>query len=301
MKYTHLIWMPLFPVLLSALLFLGYGSLWLKTFYGPSIETTFFSVGQGDCSLVVTPEGRRILVDAGPEEDSALNALNTLMGQLDRHIDLIVLTHPHKDHVQGVYKVLESYNVGAVLINEESDTPLYAQLQKLAEEKHVPVLIANPAQDILVDAYSFIDIIAPTNLDDESLTKNLNNTSLVFLLRSGQHTELFSGDAEQEEESAILKEGTFLQAELLKGGHHGSRTSSTLPYLKAIAPKNIVYMNGVKNQFHHPHEETLEKLRTLKIPFFNTSISGTVHATCSLEKIDCTISSDFPYEHSDTS
>lgn len=257
----------------------------------PALTVYFFSIGQGDSSLIHTPENKWILVDGGPDSESAVSAMHPILPFFAGKIDLMVLSHPHKDHIAGLIKVLDTYAVGSILMYGVSENDLQEQFIAKSMEKGIPIISADPLIDLQIDAVTYVDVLSPLeNADSEE--KNINNLSVMFMLKSGAHTFLYTGDAEEEQERQLLLSQSYLDADILKGGHHGSKTSSSIPFLDAVSPDLVVYMNGLDNSFGHPDTQTLEHLDEKHIPYFNTSLNGTIVVTCPLKEQKCTSTSE---------
>lgn len=239
-------------------------------------------IGQGDSILIKSPNYHNILIDAGPD-NSVISALSKELGFFDKSIDLFILSHPHNDHYNGFFEVLDKYKVKKVILSGiYTEDKKYKYLLKKIKEKNIKIDIASSEKDIQISKNLFLDFIFPKK--NEGLVgkkiNNLNNSSVVLkLVRISDKLKkeplfLFTGDAEKEEEFEILLSGQDISAKILKVGHHGSRTASSLVFLNAIKEKEAVISYGKDNKFNHPHAETLEKLKD--IPVKNTVDFGNV-------------------------
>lgn len=257
------------------------------------LRVTVMDVGQGDSILIQTPEYHNILIDAGPDV-TVVDQLSKQMGFFDKTIDLFILTHPHRDHHGGILDVMQKYNVERVLLTGvDAGDPVYLAFLEAIEEQDIEVWFNQSDRDIQIGTDLYLDILYP--FGGQSLVGqevyNKNNSSIVArLLRrvvggkrgifaqvyaddeeedsssdGWEALVLLAGDAEQEEEREILLSGQELQAPVLKLGHHGSRTSTSEPYLAAVNPKMAVVSAGADNSFGHPHPETLEKTKHLDV------------------------------------
>lgn len=237
----------------------------------PHLQIHALDIGQGDAILVTTPEQHHILVDGGPG-NRILTELPKVLPYLFDEIDLVVLTHPHADHLEGLIPVLDRMEVGAVLmVGTEYETEAYDSfLRKVAEEK-LPVYIADDERDFRLGETT-IDVLFPFASISE--IDNVNNASVVMRIEHGEDEILLSGDAEIEEEKQLL--GLDLDADILKAGHHGSRTSSTEEFLREVSPKLMIISSGDGNTYGHPHVETLEKAEDFGIEVLRTDQEGTV-------------------------
>lgn len=253
------------------------------------LRVSFLDVGQGDAILIQTPERKNILIDAGPDVKTA-DALGKAFGFFDKQIDLFILTHPDRDHFWGILDVAQKYPIRRVLTTGVlSDDAVYREFLGLLQRENIPIVVPTNGQDLHIGRREYLDILYP--LDGASFfgqsVEDKNNTSIVArLLRAGNGEgdasgltaiALLTGDAEREEEWEILLSGQRVSAEILKLGHHGSRSSTTLPWLRATQPKIAVVSAGKDNAFDHPHAEVMERVRGLETR--STAKEGTVRFT----------------------
>ncbi|MCF7844773.1 MAG: MBL fold metallo-hydrolase [Kiritimatiellales bacterium] len=238
------------------------------------LHVHFLDVGQGDSILLVTPSGKQVLVDGGPDM-STLEHLGKYMPFFDRSIDLIVLTHPHSDHLAALPEVARRYSIDHMLLaGTDADTSRYLSLLSEAKEQSIPVSIADPDQDLDFGDGVVLDIVWPTkNFRND---KNLNNSSVVMRALFADQSILLTGDIEEDAENALLKTGADISSLVLKAPHHGSRTSSSSQFLLAAKPNKAIISVGEENQFEHPHPETIEKYSSLDISTFETKEDGTI-------------------------
>lgn len=232
----------------------------------------FLDVGQGDSVLIRSSDGDNILVDGGPSS-LVLDRLGEVLPFWSRKIDLLVLTHPHDDHIIGLISVLERYEVSAVLITGvKYKSAYYDEFLRLIDEAGVKVYFAEAPVDFKFGDV-FLDVIYPffSIVDDEF--SNLNNSSIVIKVSfSDGESVLLTGDCEVECESEILD--ADIDADVLKAGHHGSRTASSAAFVKAVSPEKVVISVGAGNKFGHPHAETLRTFSGVRV--FRTDLDGTV-------------------------
>jgi competence protein ComEC len=247
----------------------------------------FLDIGQGDAILITTPSSETILIDGGPDA-TVLQELGEVMPFLHRRLDLVVLTHPHADHVTGLIQVLRRYEVGAVLISGVNyDSALYAAFLDEVAQQHIPLSLARASDD-----WHFGDVTLDVLYPFESMTgtsmENVNNASVVLMVEYRDHRILLSGDAEQEVETELLAAQVDVDADIFKAGHHGSRTSSTEPFLDAVTPEIAIIQCGTDNEYGHPHPETLEHFQERSIPFYRNDLQGRVRVVCG-EAPACTV------------
>lgn len=256
----------------------------------------FYDIGQGDGIFIQTHENKRIVVDGGPDMNRMADLLQRDMGYFNSTLDLVVVSHPDSDHINGLMEVLRRFEVKVLLINYLDENPLLVDLLQVAQERGIEVKIAKPDQDIIVDSTTAIDVIAPSEeISDDA--QNDNDRSIVFRLVAGKHSFLFTGDAEVGEESAILKEGHNIKTTYLKGGHHGSTTSSSENFLKAVDAQFVIFQNGKDNSYGHPAEEVMTRVASLGSLVYNTSLSGTVEVHCQYDQ-DCIIKEEYAQDPS---
>ncbi|MDD4628423.1 MAG: MBL fold metallo-hydrolase [Candidatus Peribacteraceae bacterium] len=232
-------------------------------------------IGQGDSILIVSPIGRRILVDGGPDL-SALERLGSFLPFFDRRIDLVAFTHPDADHIGSLPEILQRYRVDRMLFSPvEHGSGQYARLLSIVEKQHIPLILPDPSQDIDSGDGLVLDVIwPPKNLVRSS--DDTNGASLVMraLARSG--SILLTGDIDALGEERILKTGASLSSTVLKVSHHGSEGATSIPFLLAVKPDHSVISVGKDNRFGHPRPETLARLSALGIPIRTTMEEGTI-------------------------
>jgi len=233
-----------------------------------SLKVYFFDIGQGDSILIRTPEGKDILIDGGPDS-VVIERLGEALPFWDRHLDIVVLTHPHDDHVLGLYDVLARYRVDLVLepsIKNEPGNMIYFNGMTEKEKSVLKDDAITLGEDLK------IEFIYPFSLELEE--ENLNNTSLVFKLSYRDIDFLFTGDATEDVEAKILSEN--LESEFLKVGHHGSRYSSSQEFLDKVSPLVSVISVGEGNSFGHPTQDALDRLAAVGSRVLRTDKNGTV-------------------------
>jgi competence protein ComEC len=233
-------------------------------------------VGQGDSILIKTPDEQNILIDGGPSS-KVLSQLGKNLAFFDKNIDLLVLTHPHSDHVAGLIEVLRRYQVKKVLMTGVLHTsPDYLTFLKELENQKTEIQIAKGAQDIALGQDLTLKILYPFKDVSQQKFDELNNSSIVLKLIYKDNSFLFTGDAEEIAESDLIAAKTDLSAQILKVGHHGSKYSSSEKFLEAVNPQYAVISVGKNNDFGHPHLRTLDNLAQRNIKILRTDQSGTI-------------------------
>jgi len=241
------------------------------------LTARFFDVGQGDAIFVEVPNGNQILIDGGPG-DRILGKLGRALPFWDRSLDLLILTHAHVDHVGGLLEVLKRYRIGAVLESgQEYSTPEYQEWHRIIREKNIPVFIAQRGQVVYMGKDIKLNVLSPfENYDGVSL-KNPHEANVSTKLIFGQTSVLLMGDAEKSIEYSMVEENSNgLKSDILKVGHHGSKTSSSEDFLKAVSPQFAVIQVGRKNRYGHPTQEVLDRLAAVGARIFRTDIDGDI-------------------------
>ncbi|MFH1670445.1 MAG: MBL fold metallo-hydrolase [Patescibacteria group bacterium] len=238
------------------------------------LHVHFLDVGQGDSTFLITPSGKQVLVDGGPDM-STLEHLGKYMPFFDRSIDLLVLTHPHTDHLASFPEVAKRYEVKHILLaGTEAEVSRYLALLHEVKNQHIPVSIADPTEDIDLGDGVVLDVVWPEKSFRND--KNLNNSSVVIRALFADQSILLTGDIENEAEYALLDTGADIRSKVLKVAHHGSRTSSSQQFLLVVNPNQAIISVGEENSFGHPDPWTLERYSSLGIPTHETRKEGTV-------------------------
>lgn len=240
------------------------------------LEVCFFDVGQGDSIFIRTPRGQNILVDGGPDR-SVLKGLSESLPWWDRTIDLMILTHPHDDHVGGLNYVMDRYDVERVLYTGAAHSaPAYLTWLEKLRKSAAKIHIADRVQNIKFGPDCRLEVIYPSKPLSDSSNMNLNDTSLVARLVYGQTSFLLTGDIEAAAENELLSSKQDLRADILKVAHHGSDTSTQVDFLDAVEPKMAVIMSGRDNDFGFPSPRVLDRLQDRSIDAWRTDVNGTL-------------------------
>lgn len=238
----------------------------------------YLDVGQGDSELIRLPTGENILIDAGLKSGSdQLTAYLKELG-VDK-IDILIATHPHADHIGGMEKVIENFEIGEIYMPKIADdqiptTATYTKLLEAIQAKGMKINQAKAGTTIFSNDNAALEILAPNNTE----YKDLNNYSIVTKLTYGNNRFLFTGDAEKESENEMLSKGYDLSCDILKLGHHGSSTSTTNQFLTAASPSAAIISCGKDNDYGHPHQETIDKINSSHITVYRTDLDGTILA-----------------------
>jgi len=224
------------------------------------LEIDFFDIGQGDGIFIETGDNKQMLIDAGPS-NVILDKLGKEIPFYDRYIDLVILTHPEHDHINGLIEVIKRYDVGAIITTGVvRDTNQYKEWVKIIEQKNIPIYIAQLGGEIDFGNNIKMDILYPFESLISQKISNTNNSSIVGKLVYRDFKVLLTGDIEKSVEKKLINSNINLQADILKVPHHGSKTSSSKEFLKAVDSLINIIQAGKDNKYGHPHQEVLERM-----------------------------------------
>ncbi|MCX6720545.1 MAG: ComEC/Rec2 family competence protein [Candidatus Staskawiczbacteria bacterium] len=267
--------------------------MWREVFAlnGPKyLKVDFLNVGQGDSAFIQTPEGHQILIDGGPGS-AVLERLSNVMPFWDKSIDLVILTHPESDHMQGILNVLQRYKVENFLwtgivkndaenkelafLLEKAQAPQNSFLAKLSNFRPTKVVATSAGKEIKAGGV-LIDILFPfENLEGQKIKNTSNDSCVVAKLIYGNNSFLFVGDISSVAEKQLVNSGENILSDVLKVAHHGSKYSTSDLFLQNVKPKFAVIEVG-KNSYGHPTPETLQRLEKFGIKVLRTDINGDV-------------------------
>jgi len=246
--------------------------------YNPSteLEVDFLDVGQGDAILIQSPYGQNLLIDGGPD-DAVIERLSEKLPYWDRVIDLMILTHPHDDHVAGLVDVVNRYVVKKIIYTGViHDSPDYLAWLDVIEDKNIPILIIDRPQTVVLGDDCQLEIIYPRKSLANQDVSNLNSSSIALRLVYGQTGFFLSGDLEAEIEEELVEKEVVSEAQVFKANHHGSDTSNTQKFIEAINPEIVVVQVGADNDFGHPSLRVLKRFERLGVEIYRNDIDGTV-------------------------
>ena len=240
----------------------------------PLLLAHFIDVGQADCILVQTPNGRNMLIDAGNNADWPLIDAYLKSKQISR-LDVVIGTHPHEDHIGSLDQVISHYDIGQIYMTKVSaNTKSFRDLLLAIKKKGLKVNTAKAG--VVLDLGP--DVQAVLLAPNSNHYDDTNDYSAVLHLVYGNTSFLFTGDASKPSEYEMLRNG-LPKADVLKVGHHGSRSSTTEAFLKAVSPSIGVISVEADNSYGHPTRETLERLARHHIQVLRTDQDGTVIVT----------------------
>jgi competence protein ComEC len=262
---------------LIGLLVIGNVFVWLSAFPERTLRVSFLNIGQGDSIFIEGPTGIQMLVDGGPN-GSVLREFGKRMPFFDRTLDAVVETHPDKDHIGGLVDVFDRYDVDTFfepgILN---DTKISKALVGAVKTEGSRDILARRGMRILLGGGAYADILYPD--EDVSRVKDTNTGSIVMRVVYGNTSFLLTGDSPQAVERHLIAldpEGRWLESDVLKPGHHGSRTSTAPEYVAAVKPSFAVISAGKDNSYGHPHQETLQTLAKAGVRVLSTIDSGTI-------------------------
>lgn len=234
------------------------------------LKVHFIDVGQAD-SILIENKGNTMLIDAGNNGDADL-VIDYLRKNGIKRLDHVIGTHPHEDHIGGLDGVIDSFDIGKVYMPKVSHTTkTFKDVINSIKAKKLKITTPMVGSKLSIGEAEAV-ILAPNNRE----YNELNNYSIVIKVKYGDTSYLFTGDAEDDSEKEMLKKGLDLSANVLKAGHHGSHSSTSGEFLKAVNPKYAVIMCEKNNDYGHPHKEIMDKFKGRNIPVYRTDESGTI-------------------------
>ncbi len=240
------------------------------------LTVSVLDIGQGDAIFIEAPNGNQILLDGGPD-GKVLRRLGERMPFYDRSIDMLVVSNPDKDHIAGFIDVLRRYEVGRVMEpGTVSETAVYRELKNEIEKEKAEKVLARRGMRLVLDGQNgvFLEILFP---DRDVSELSTNNGSIVVRLIYGETSFLLTGDSPKAVESYLVSlDGPRLKSDVLKVGHHGSKTSTGEMFLGYVSPKYAVISSGENNKYGHPHQETTDTLQKFNVPYWNTATASTI-------------------------
>lgn len=238
-------------------------------------------VGQGDALFIESPTGTQVMFDMGPPR-KVHGSLSRLMSPFDRSIDAIVITNPDADHIGGFSDILKNYKVGKILEpGTLTDSKVYKNLKEEMKKKKIPSILARKGMRLDLGGGVFIDILFP---DRDVASWATNDGSIVARLTYGETSVMLTGDSTAKTEKIILSRNpeSALDSTILKVGHHGSRTSTTDSFVKAVSPIYALISSGKDNNYGHPHQDTLDTLSGHGAEVLRTDNLGTIIIKCDI-------------------
>ena len=251
------------------------------------LEVVFLDVGAGDSIFIRTQSGKTVLIDGGGEKGKLENepdigekiVIPFLLDSGVTKLDLVVATHGHGDHIQGLYTVLKELKVENVILPDYNEADEFDKFKNICRDRNIKITYCNEGDNITLDKETYIKVLNPP-LDSSNMEigkSSLNNNSLVLKLNYKNVKMLFTGDIEKEAEELLVKSMQKADAEVhvLKVPHHGSATSSTINFIELVKPK-VAIMTVGKNNYGHPAEAVLKRYTDIEARVFRTDLNGAV-------------------------
>ena len=246
---------------------------------GEELKVHFLDVGQGDSIFIELPTNETILIDASIK-DASDKIINYLKEEKVSKIDYVFATHPHSDHIGGMSAVIKAFDIGQIYMPKAvTTTKTYENLLLTIKDKNLKIKTAKAGNTIIDTDDLKLVVLAPNQDSYESL----NNYSIVLKLTYKEKSFLFTGDAETLSEKEITGD---VEADVLKVGHHGSRTSTSQAFLNKVNPSYAVISVGLNNDYKHPHQEVFDRLEKKNIKIYRTDQNGDIIFTTDGYNID---------------
>lgn len=258
------------------------------------LKLTALDVGQGSSTLIEFPGGTRMLIDGGGFSDSSFDMGKSvvapfLYSKRIRKIDIVVLTHPHPDHMQGLIYILNNFDVREVWTTDvKSDDDLYLLWEKTLSERKIKVRPITSRTPPVVLTTARIDYLWPDDLSVNSGIFDTNDQSLVLRITFGENRLLITGDISSRVESLLISSGNNLRSDVLLVPHHGSIHSSSAAFIQSVAPQYAIVSAGKNNAFRHPHPDVLNRYHANGVQIFRTDQHGSISVLSDGKKLEIT-------------
>lgn len=242
----------------------------------PTLTVSFLNVGQGDSILIEGPTGIEMLIDGGKDR-SVVRELPRAMGPLDRSIDIVVATHPDADHIGGLPDVLRRYRVSQIILSgRDAESSYVDRLEEgIRTERGVQTTEARAGMRIHLGGGAYADVLHPE--DNVAQLRETNDASVSMRIVYGETAFMLTGDAATWiEERLVTEYGSVLKSDVLKAGHHGSKTSTGDVFLASVDPSVVVVSAGKDNSYGHPHPEVVENILESGATMVSTAEEGTI-------------------------
>ncbi len=237
------------------------------------LQAHFLDVGQGDCTIILC-DGEAMVIDGGPRSTSGFVYRYIRKTLKLKHVDYIISTHPHLDHVAGLSAVLNAVPVDLILTPVlEWDSEAFSDMKSYAQKQGTPIVVPEEGDTLQLGGATVTILHCWPEAINQGRT---NDASIVVRIDYRETSFLITGDAEDWSEYMMIDSGMNLAADVLRIGHHGSRTSSTFEFLKAVEPQIAIISVGKDNGYGHPHTEVLEKLEKIGSRVLRTDENGTI-------------------------
>lgn len=250
------------------------------------LEITFLDVGEGDSAFIRTAHGTKVLIDGGGRAAGSKSKFDIgqsvmvpyILDQGTKKVDIVIATHGHSDHTEGLEAVLQEISVGTVIL-PDTDGQGFEKLKKICSENRINIVKCKKGDRIKLDKETFFDVLSPLEFEKDSLSQqSLNESSLVLKLIYKKVKVLFTGDSGIPVEQRMLEQGLDLSSDILKVGHHGSYGSTSQEFINKVMPRFAVISLG-RNNFGHPSQFVVDRLKEGGISLLRTDERGAIIAT----------------------
>ncbi len=250
-----------------------------------TLTVRYLDVGQGDSCFITLPSGETMVIDAGTRSAGG-TLVKTLADAGVTRVDYLILTHPHEDHIGGAGAVIKAFDIGEVVMPRSSHTTVtYENLLRAIKDKGLMVTEAK-AGKVLIDSSDLkASLVGPAKSYSD-----LNDLSAVVVLTYDSQVFLFAGDAGSAAEKDMIAAKTIPEVDVLKVGHHGSATSTSSSFLRAMSPSIAVISVGADNDYGHPTKSLLDRLAAAQVSIYRTDLHGTI--TVSSDGESATVSTE---------
>ncbi|MFA5420978.1 MAG: MBL fold metallo-hydrolase [Patescibacteria group bacterium] len=239
------------------------------------LKVYFLDSGQADTILIRSPEKKNILIDVGSEK--GVKEIERVIPWWDKKIEIIIITHPHDDHISGIPLLLKKYEIDTIFFTGVfCDSPIYQEVMKSIKEKEINLILPQKEQIIEIEKNCLLYFIYPTENLWNKGAENLNNSSIVNKLVCKNKSFLFTGDIEEDAEKEILKNSFNIKSDVLKVPHHGSISSTHQEFLNEVSPKISIIMVGKNNKHNHPSNRIINRLKKIGSEVFRTDLDGSI-------------------------
>jgi len=238
------------------------------------MAVTFLNIGQGNATLVESPTGTQVIIDGGPSRN-LLKEISHVIPWYDRKVDMLIASHPDKDHYEGFISFLDKYSADVFMEPGVSDVSgEYKLLKEKILAKKIPVVLARKGEIIDIGGGAYIEILFP---DRDVSGFETNTASIVAKIIYGDTSFIIQGDSPQDIEHYLFSlDKEILDSDVIEVGHHGSKTSSSAEYIEAVSPEYAVISAGKDNSYGHPNKETLDTLAKEKVHVLGTYNLGRI-------------------------
>ena len=269
----------IFPIITLGLLVLN-----LQVFYNvfgepiSDLQIIFIDVGQGDSTLIIMPNGKSVLIDGG-ERSMGNIVLSTLQQHGISKLDVMVATHPHRDHIAGLIPVMSTIEVGQVLDSgQQPTTQVFEDYLDTIEVQGIPFRVVHAGETLGLDSRVTMEILNPPSPLLLGTNDDISNNSIVVKLTYGNFSAMFPGDITEIAEESLL--GEDLDVDVLLAAHHGSRNSNSIGFLNAATPEAVIVYAGLNNRYGHPNQESIDRINSSGVNhIFITYEDGTITLT----------------------